>query len=117
MKIDLKKYHDNHWCYNIDELDYTQEEYDYAFKFLDFDKLFKDCIIYFNNEEIRKLFYETYINSHYLNNIYNQSYEGYKWLKNNWGKGKFKLWADCSDKQKLKTIVNRIINVELIRKK
>jgi len=41
--------------------------------------------------------------------------EGYQYLKNNWGKGIFKIPVYYSDKQELKTVVNRLINVGLKR--
>jgi len=116
MKIEIIK--DNgFWYYNIDEWNYTQKEFDYAFKYLDFNKLGKKMYIYifFNNEEIGEWFYKTHINSDWLDKIYKKSPLGYEYLKNNWGKGVFRIPVLYPDKQKFKTIINKVINIELIR--
>jgi len=115
MKISLFMW-ENHWRYNTVELNYTQEQYDYAFKHLDFDQINKKCFIYFYKNEIEEWFYKTYINTDWLNDIYNDSLEGYEWLKQNWGKSVFKILADYQDKQEFKTIVNKVINSQLISK-
>jgi len=112
MKIKLIKYN-NYWRYIVGELSYKQEEYDYIFKYLDFDKFDKDWLILFNNKKIEEWFFKTYINDIKLEIIYNQSPNGYQWLKENWGNGVFEIVVCCSDKQEFKTIVNRIINIEL----
>jgi len=114
MKIKTTRY-DKYWYYNINETKYSQEQYDYAFKYLDFEKIDRDCFIFFDNKEIETLIHKTYINSNYLEDICNSSPEGCEWLKENWGKGKFKIGIWYPDKQEFKTIVNRVINIELIR--
>jgi len=118
MQIKTTRYNE-YWYYNIiNEDEYTQEQYDYIFKYLDFDKLDRDSFAFFTDTETAKWFKETHINSDCLNIIYNKSPEGYKWLKNNWGKGFF--WVgliNSIDKQELKMIVNKVINIELIRSK
>jgi len=113
MKKKLYKTYNDYWYYNISYC--FQEQYDYVFKYLDFDKLYKGWFIGFNNEEIEEWFYETYIEENCLKDIYNRSPEGYGWLKNNWGKGIFELYIWYKNKQELKTIINKIINIELIR--
>jgi len=116
MKIKLKQHNKNYWHYNTKEYLYTQQQYDYIYKYLDFDKLYKDNFIYFNNEEVEECFGKTYICSNYLKNIYNESLLGYKYLKSNWGKGIFIMYEiSYKDKLELKTIVNRVINMQLIR--
>jgi len=112
MIIELKKW-DKNWRYNINEWNYTQKQFDYMCKYLDFDKLDKDWHIIFNNEKTKEWFYKTYTSSHDLNKIYNHSPKGYQYLKNNWSKGVFKILVNYPDKQELKTIVNRVINIEL----
>jgi len=115
MKIELfnlKEY----WRYGIGELYYSQEEYDYIYKYLDFDKLYKENFIHFKDEETGEWFFKTYINDIDLEIIYNQSPKGYEWLKENWGNDVFKIVIYYSNKQELKTIVNKIINVRLMRK-
>jgi len=112
MKINLRKRYDKYWRYNRKERNYKQEEFDYVFKYLDFDKLDKDWFIHFNNAKTEKWFRKTYINSDLLAKIYKKSPLGYEYLKDNWGKGIFYLYIYYSDKQELKTIVNKIINVE-----
>jgi len=105
------------WCYLIYEINYTQEQFDYIFKYLDFEKLNKDIIIYLNNEKTKNWFKKTYIDRRYLEIIYNESPLGYEWLKDNWGKNVFQIDIYYLNKQELKTIVNRVINIELIRGK
>jgi len=118
MKIKLMKDNGFGWHYNyIYEKYYNQKQFDFVFKYLNFDKLEKCWAIYFNNEEIGEWFYKTYINNCHLSEIYKNSPEGYEYLKENWCKGIFTLWIYYSDKQELKTIVNKIINVKLIRGK
>jgi len=117
MKITIISNDNWYWYYNIDELKYTQKEFDCAFKNLYFFKLHKYHHILFNNGETEKWFKETYISDNWLNTIYYQSLEGYEWLKDNFGKGIFKIAIQYPDKQELKTIVNKIVNVELIRGK
>jgi len=117
MKIKIKYYNKRCFYYYISIHHYTQEQYDYIFKYLDFDKLDKTWHIYFKNKVTKKWFKKTYmINNEYLNTtIYKKSPLGYEWLKENWGNGIFKMHVYYPDKQELKTIVNRVINVELIR--
>jgi len=107
---------DEYWNYNINEYSYTQKQYDYAVKYLDFDKLDKDYYIFFNDKKTEEWFHKAYIQIFHLKTIYHQSLEGYQWLKDNWGNGMFKIAVCYQDKQKIKTIVNKIINIELIRK-
>jgi len=106
-----------YWRYeNIDESRLTQKHYDYMFKYLDFDKLDKNGYIIFNNKETEEWFYKTYTDTNYLKDVYDDSPKGYQYLKNNWGKGVFKLFVwYTTDKQEFKTIVNRVINIELKR--
>jgi len=113
MKIKLTRY-DEYWYYNINETLCTQEQYDYIFKYLDFEKVDRDCCVFYNNKEIEKWFKKTYINSDCLNIIYNNSPEGYQWLKENWGKDIFNLIIWYSDKQEFKIIVNKVINIKLM---
>jgi len=110
--------HNNFYSYscNIDEINHTPEQFDYIFKYLDFDKLDKDWYIIFNNEETEEWFRKTYINSDHLISIYDQSPEGYQWLKENLGKNKFRFPVRYPDKQGLKTIVNKLINIKLLTK-
>ena len=116
MKVKLIRY-DEYWHYNyIYEKHYNQKQFDYVFKYLNFDKLAnKNLMIFFFNEETRKWFRKTYIDNYHLEYIYNNSPEGYEYLKNNYGKGVFKMIIYYSDKQEFKTIVNKVINVKLIR--
>jgi len=115
MKIKTKKWR-NYWYYGV-EREFTQKQFNYVFKYLDFNKLDKDEWIQFNNKEVGEWFRKTYIDSRGLDDIYNHSPLGYKWLKKNWGKGVFKMPIYYQDKQELKTIVNKIINIKLIRGK
>ena len=127
MKIEIDNC--DNFCYNyrydIFECNYTQEEYDYIYKYLDFNKLDKDCYIYFSKKETEECFFEAYLNSEYLDNIYRDHLKniyftsplGYEWLKSNWGKGIFKITVWYLYKQELKTIVNRVINIKLIKSK
>jgi len=115
MKIKIEQYH-KYWRYCINDLYYIQKEFDYALKYLDFDKLYKSKYIYFTDLEIKQRFKRKYIEKDWLEDIYNQSPEGYQWLKNNWGENVFRMNIHYSDKQELKTIVNKIINVKLINK-
>jgi len=117
MKIKLIEY-GSHWRYNIKEKSYTQEQFDYAFKYLDFDKLDKTMYIYiyFNNKKTEDWFKNIYIDNRWLDEIYKKSPLGYEWLKDNWGNGMFKIVICYQDKQELKIIVNKLINIELIRK-
>jgi len=117
MKVKLNK-HNNYWRYHrAYEYHCTQKQFDYVFKYLDFDKLDKNENITFNDNKIKEWFYKTHINTDYLKDIYNDSQEGYQWLKENWGKGIFRLFIWYTDKQELKTIVNKVVNIELIRGK
>jgi len=116
MKIKIKKTYNDYWHYDIVKYHYTKETYDYIFKYLDFDKLDKDWAIYFNNKQIKNWFYKTYTNNDRLSKIHNQSPEGYQWLKENWGNGIFEILVLYQDKQELKTIVNRVINIKLLTK-
>jgi len=116
MKIVIFKYNNFHSYDDNAELNYAQEQFDYVYKYLNFDKLDKNWWLLFNNKQTEEWFHETYTNSHYLSKIHNQSPEGYEWLKGNWGNGKFKIDIWYPDKQEFKTIINKIINIELIRK-
>jgi len=109
MKIKIEQY-ENYWNYYINEDDYTQEQYDYIFKYLDFDKLDKNEWITFNNEKLKLYMKDSYL----LKSIYQNSPEKYKYLKDDWGKDSFRLHVYYLDKQELKTIVNKLINIELI---
>jgi len=113
MKIIINPFFKCWWHYNTDEFHYSQEQYDYVFKHLGFDKLYKDCDILFNNKEVGKWFRKTYINDIKLEIIYSNSLLGYQWLKENWGKGILKTLVDYQNKQELKSIVNRVINTKL----
>jgi len=117
IKIQQQCYHKNYNYTNISETLYTQEQYDYIFKYLDFDKLDKNYSIHFYKLEITIWFCKTYISSCFFNDIYKHSLEGYEWLKQNFGKSVFKIRINYSDKQELKTIINKIINIKLIRNK
>jgi len=114
MKITIEQSYNNHchWIYNATESTYTQEQFDYIFKYLDFDKLYKYHYIRFTDNEIERWFCKTYINSNYLKDVYNDSQEGYEWLKQNWGKGVFKIFINYPNKQEFKTIVNKLVNIE-----
>jgi len=116
MKIKLHNNINNYWCYKF-MYDYTQEQFDYIYKHLCFDKLGKNIAIHFCKLKTEIWFYELYINTNYLNKIYAESTEGYQYFKENWGNGVFKLWIYYIDKQELKTIVNKKINIDLIREK
>ena len=115
MKINLQKLYTNYWHYNLQERYYTQEKFDYIFKYLDFDKLDKSWNILFNNKETKKLFRKIYIDEDWLKGIYNHSPKGYLYLKENWGKDIFRIAVCYPDKQELKTIVNKVINIKLIK--
>ena len=115
MKIEIVSHYgkhicSRHWCYKMIDLLYNSEEYDYMFKYLDFDKLDKNVHIWFNNKET-----SNHIDSDWLNNIYKK--QQYKYIKDNWGKGLFRINIYYLDKQGLKSIVNRIINVMLRHEK
>jgi len=117
MKIKILQQHNKYlWRYKINEWNYAPKKYDYVFKYLDFDKSDKNKHITFNDKETGEWFHKTYIEENWLDDIYNKSPEGYQWLKENWGKGIFTINFFYLDKQELKTIVNKIINVELIRR-
>jgi len=113
VKIKLRKSNDNWYFAYINERCINQKQYNYMFKYLDFDKLNKKVSVFFYNKEIDNWFCKTYTNHMFLETIYKESPEGYEWLKENWGKGVFKLWIYYIDKQELKTITNRVINVVL----
>jgi len=116
LKIEIKNYGKG-WRYNIIYLNYRQKQFDYVFKYLDFDKLDKNRLMSFNDKKTEEWFHKTYTNYYCLESICNNSLDGYKWLKNNWGNGVFKIAIWYSDKQELKTIVNKVINIKLIRGK
>jgi len=117
MKIGLYENYKNEWCYyNIAEANFQQKQYDYIFKYLDFDKLEKSWHIFFYNYKTERWFSRTYMkNIGNLLDIYEKSPLGYQWLKDNWGKGVFTLWIYYKNKQELKTIVNKVINIKLKR--
>jgi len=101
---------DNSWRYYIHRWDCSQKQFNYIYKYLNFDKLDKDEWIQFNNKEVGEWFRKTYVNNYCLEYIYENSPLGYEWLKSNWDKGVFEVPIYYSDKQELKTIVNKIIN-------
>ena len=114
MKIKIKTEDGNYWYYHgINELYYLQKEFDYMFKYLDFDKIDKKCYIHFNNKEEEEWFRKMYINNTWLKHICNNSPDGYGYLKNNWGKSIFKLILFYLDKQEIKIIINKLVNIEL----
>jgi len=113
MKIQIEQSGNYSYRYYIRDDNYTQEQFDYMFKYLDFEKISKNWYICFKNHKTSEWFKKTYIEENCLKDIYNDSLEGYEWLKNNWGKGIFELYIWYKNKQELKTIVNRVINVEL----
>jgi len=117
MKLELKKIMENLWQYSelSDGYYYSQSQFDYVYKHLDFDKIYKKTNIYFINIDTSEYFYKNYISNDIINNIYNSSPEGYEWLKDNWGNGVFKLYIYYPDKQKLKTIVNKVINIAFLQ--
>jgi len=116
MKIIIRKTYNNYcyYSYGANEWFYIQEQYDYKYKYLYFDKLVK-WGIHFNNKKTEDWFTKTYIDNRWLVEIYNRSPEGYLYLKEHWGKGVFWLYVWYQDKQELKIVVNRVINVELKR--
>jgi len=113
VKIKLLKPNYNYTYKGLNTNHYCQKQFDYICKYLNFDKLYKDWFIYFNNKETEDWFHKTYIEENWLKSVYNDSPEGYKWLKNNWGNGKFKIDIWYPDKQEFKTAVNRVINTNL----
>jgi len=117
MKIKFIQHNNENWRCNIinDEWCYHQKQFDYMFKHLDFDKLDKNWSICFNSSETIKWFNNKYTKTYFLKEIYKKSPEGYEYLKNNWCKGIFRLFVWYIDKQELKTIVNKVINIKLIR--
>jgi len=118
MIIIIDKNKSNRWySFYIKSLIFDQKEYDYIFKYLDFKKINKSGFVHFDDYEIEKWFRKTHINSNWLNTIHNNSPLGYEYLQNNWGNGVFKLYVFYPDKKELKTVVNKVINIELIRGK
>jgi len=119
MKIKLKQKNNNYsWYYsNTDVLRYTQKQYDYAFKYLSFDKIEKSCYVHFNKYKTKTWFRTTFVNSEWLcaDEIQEESSEGYQWLEESFSKGIYKLYIYYSNKQEFKTIVNKVINIELKR--
>jgi len=112
MKIEIKNYSDG-YRYFVNEWEYRQKEFDYIFKYLDFEKLYKDSLVHFKDYKLKEWFCKTYTNNINLETIYNESPEGYQYLKENWGNGIFRMLSVYyPDKQELKTIVNKMINVE-----
>jgi len=116
MKIEILK-RSNYFRYSMYELGFSQAQYNYVFKYLEFDKLRKDVLIQFNDRRIERWFNRKYIYDFSLDYIYKKSFLGYEYLKDNWGKGVFCLYINYPDKQELKTLVNRVINIRLIRGK
>jgi len=118
MKIEVKtSFGKEYYGYKmIKEWKYKQKQFDYIFKYLDFNKLCMDFSIWFDDENVKYWFKQTYEAHHLISliNIYKYSPKGYEYLKNNWSKGVFILGIMYSDKQILKTIVNKVINIELI---
>jgi len=115
MRIDLVNFTEGFWYFNLNDIKYQREQYNYAFKYLNFDKLNKHFLISFIDKKTKNDFYKKYTDAKTLISIYSNHPEGYEWLKNNWGKDVFRIGIYYSDKQELKTIVNRVINVELKR--
>ena len=116
MKIKMvNSIYTNVYRYNTktNELHYTQEQYNYVFKYLDFEKLDKDSVSFCWDTTIKDLLKKQNINSLWLGEIYRDYPDGYRWVKKNFNKNIFKLWIYYIDKQELKTVVNKIINVEL----
>jgi len=99
--------HGNCYRYDNEELYYKQEYYDYIYKYLEFNKVINYTNIYMDNEE----------DLNYFKNLINTDKDIVinKYLKYNWGRGVFKIWVFYKDKEELKSVVNRIINIRLIR--
>jgi len=118
MKIKLYNLFKYYWRYCISDYIYTQKEYDYIFKYLEFGKFNEICCyIKFNDHNTQQLFTYKYIDNIFIKIIHSKSPEGYEWLRNNFGKGYFRIVDNnYPDKQEFKTIVNRVINIELRRK-
>jgi len=116
MKITINNY-DNCYSYryNVNEWDCTQKEYDYMFKYLDFDKLDKTkSYLFTNDKKERKLFekrYKVFNCWLYLCLITNDNGE----IRDNWGKGMFKIVIYYKNKQELKSIINKVVNIELMK--
>jgi len=120
MKIKLRNYENHYWdYYNVKKYYiYKQEQYEYMHKYLNMDTLYKGRYIIFANEEIAEWFHKTYGEYYWLDGIYKNSPDGYQWLKNHWCKGIFWFgFIHSTDKQELKTIVNKVINITLRRNK
>ena len=115
MKIKLNKWH-TYYGYNNGNFSGTQKQYDYVFKCLIFNKLFKNYNVFFCDCDEELMFYNTYSRNSFLREIHKESPNGYQYLKDNWCKGVFRLDVFYQDKQELKTIINRVINVKLLRK-
>jgi len=107
-------YYEDFLTYNLNRCMISQKQYDYVFKHLDFDKFKKSVYILFCEKQYKR-FEKYHKTDFFLINIFNKNPEDYKWLKERWGKGVFVASCYYSDKQELKTIVNRVINIKLIR--
>ena len=104
----------------------NQKQFDYVYKYLDFDKLNNNWMneIFFEDNKTMIWFVETYcINNNkkstisiWIDDIHYNSQEGYEYLKENFGNGIFILPILYPDKQELKIIVNRIINIRFSKK-
>jgi len=86
----------------------NQKQYDYMYKNLDFDKLNKSYNVFLEND---KIWQHKKINHECLSTISKYFKDDYQLLKNNWGKGIFRVFIEYSDKQELKSIVNRVMNI------
>jgi len=113
MKIKIEQCK-NHWCY-MNESHYTPEQFDYIFKYLYSDKLDENYRIFIYDKEVKKWFSKLYTDGYWSDCVYFNSSEQHQQLKDCHYKNKeiFLTGVVYFDKQKLKTIVNRIINIAL----
>jgi len=94
-----------------------QKEYDYIFKSLKFDELNLPDRIRFIDTIMKNEFFNKYqITQDSFGKIDHEG-EGYEWLKNNFGNGIFRIAIFHKNKQELKTIVNKVVNMEFRRGK
>jgi len=115
MKIKMVENY-SYWHFNIIFGSSTQKQYDYIYKHLDFDKLNKQIFL-FDNVKTEQWFFNTFVNNICLQNMEELSQNKYQWLKQNFGKDIFKTSIDYKDKQELKTVINKHINIQLLNKK
>jgi len=114
MKICLKRYNACWYYHHMHELEYTQKQYDYILKHLCFKKINKDSLLWFKSKDIKNDFMLRFkISTCWLKVIYSQCSIGYNWLNDNFGKNIFMTSIKYTDKQELKTVVNRVINIRL----